>query len=137
MMKPASRDSESRASAVRRAHIEQSAADELERGVGRHFRHDDGVRRGVRGGGQIVGMPRRVDAVDADHHLAMTETAGLHRVAHLLARRLLGVGRDRVLEVEDDAVDGQRLGFLQRAGIRARHIEYAAARTDGHCNCPR
>ena len=27
---------------------------------------------------------------------------------------------------------GKRLGLLQRAGIGARHVEHAAARTDGH-----
>ena len=73
----------------------------------RDLRHQDGVGRGVRGGGEIVGMPGRVDAVDADEHLARAEAAGLDRVGDLLARGFLGVGRDRILEVEDDAVGRQ------------------------------
>ena len=56
----------------------------------------------------------------------------LDGVDHLAARQLLGVRRHRVLEVEDDAVDGERLGLFERAGIGARHVEHAAARSDGH-----
>ena len=83
----------------------------------------------MRGGGQVVGMPGRIDAVDPDEHLARAEAAGLDRVGDLLARGFLGVGRDRILEVEDDAVGGERFRLLQGAGIGARHIKQAAART--------
>ena len=39
-------------------HVEQAAADHLKRiGMG-HFRDQDGVRHGLRGSGQIVGVPR-------------------------------------------------------------------------------
>ena len=114
------------------AHVEQAAADHLEHIRVDDFRHQDGVGRGVGGGGEIVGMPGRVDAVDADEHLALAEAAGLDRVDNLLARRFLGVGRDRILKIENDAVGGKRLGLLQRAGIGARHVQHAAARTDGH-----
>ena len=96
------------------------------------FGNEDGVGHGVDGGIEIVGMPGRVDAVDADEDLAAAEAAGFHRGGHLLARRLLGVGRHRIFEIENDAVGGQRFRLLQRAGIGARHIEDAAARTDGH-----
>ena len=74
-------------------------------------------------------MPWRVDAVDADKHLAIAEAAGLDRVGDLPAGLLLGVGRDRVLEIEDHAVDREGLGLLQRAGVGARHVEHAAAWT--------
>ena len=58
------------------------------------------------------------------------------RVRDLLARRRLGVGRDRILEVEDDGVGRQRARLLDRAGVRSRHVEHAAARTDGHGKAP-
>ena len=44
----------------------------------------------------------------------------------------LRVGRDRILEVEDDGVGRQGARLLDGAGIRSRHVEHAAARTDGH-----
>ena len=86
----------------------------------------------MRGGVEIVGVPGRIDAVDADEHLAAAETAGLDRVGNLLARGFLGVRRDRIFEVEDDAVGGKGLRLLQRPGVGARHIKHAAARADGH-----
>ena len=114
------------------AHIEQPAADHLEHFRVGDFRHQDGVGRGVGGGGEVVGVPGRIDAIDADEHLARAEAAGLDGVDDLLARRLLGVRRHRILEVEDDAVDGQGLRLFHRAGIGARHVKHAAARADGH-----
>ena len=96
------------------------------------LRHQDRVGRGMSGGGEIVGVPGRIDAVDPDEHLARAEAAGLHGIHHLPPRGFLGVRRHRVLEIEDDAVGGKGLGLLQRAGIGAGHIEHAAARADGH-----
>ena len=91
MTKPASRDSESRGRGGDRqnvedgerrldhrpdpylvigARVEQAAADHLQRVGVRYLRHQNGVGRGVHGGVEIVGVPGRVDAVDADEHLA-------------------------------------------------------------------
>ena len=98
--------------------------------------HQDPVRPGVGGGVEIVGMPGRVDAVDPDEHLALTEAAGLHRVGDLLAGLLLGLGRHRVLEIEDHAIGRQRAGLFDGAGVRSRHVEHAAARTKGHGSPP-
>jgi hypothetical protein len=113
-------------------HVEQTAADQLQHLRIRYFRHQDGIGRGMGGGDKIVGMPGRIDAIDADEHLASTEAAGLHGIGDLAARGLLGLGRHRIFQVEDDAVGGERLGFFQRAGIGARHVKHAAARTKGH-----
>ena len=71
-----------------------------------------------------------VEAVDADHDLAGTEAAGLDRRPHLLARVALGLGRDRVLEVQDDRIDRQGAGLFDGAVVASRHIESAAARTE-------
>ena len=49
---------------------------------------------------------------------------------HLLARVGLGLGRDRILEVQDDGVDRQRAGLFDGACVGSRHIESAAARTE-------
>ena len=46
-------------------------------------------------------------AVDADHHFPRAVAARLHGGADLLARLRLGIGRDRVLEVEDHRVGRQ------------------------------
>ena len=52
--------------------------------------------------------PQAVDKpVDADDDLALAEAARLHRIADLLARDVLGVGRDGVFEIEDQRVGGQ------------------------------
>ncbi len=65
--------------------------------------------------------------VDANDDLARAEAPGLHRRGHLLARHGFRVGRDRVFEIEDQRVGGKRLGLLERARVRARHVEDAAA----------
>ena len=52
------------------------------------------------------------------------------RLGDLVAGQRLGVGRDRILEVEDDAVGGQIARLFQRPRIRSRHEQQAAARTD-------
>ena len=85
----------------------------------RDLRDQDRVGRRGRRGGEIVRGPRRVEPVDADEHLARAEAAGLHGRDHLIARRGLGVGRDRILQIEDHAVGGQCLRLFERAGIRA------------------
>ena len=60
-------------------HVEQALADALQRLDPADLGHQDAVRPGMRGGGQIVGVPGRVEAVDPDEHLAAAEAAGLHR----------------------------------------------------------
>jgi hypothetical protein len=75
------------------------------------LRHQDAVRPGVGGGVEIISVPRRLDAVDPDEHLAPAEAAGLHRVGDLLAGLLLGLGRHRILEIEDHAVGRQGAAF--------------------------
>src|SRR5262245_1365953 len=77
-------------------------------------------------------MPGGVEAVDADYDLARAEAARLDGVGDLLAGGGLGVGRHRILEVEDDGVGRQGTRLLDRAGVRSRHVKDAAARTDGH-----
>ena len=111
--------------------VEQPLADLLKLTGQRNFRHHDAVRRGLRRRRQIVGKPRRVEAVDADEHLAGAEAASLHRRRDLRARIRLGVGRHRVLQIEDHAVGRQCARLLDGAGIRARHVEHAAAGADG------
>ena len=53
-------------------------------------------------------------------------------VDDLLARLLLGVGRDRVFKVKDDAVGRQGARLFDGAGVRSRHVEHAAAWAKGH-----
>ena len=101
-----------------------------------HFRHQDRVGLRLGGGVDVVEPPLGVEPVDADDDLARAEPAGRHRRHHLRPRRFLAVGRDRIFEVEDDRVGRQRARLLDRAGVRARHVEHAAARSDGHWQAP-
>jgi hypothetical protein len=77
-------------------------------------------------------MPRRVDAVDADEDFAGTEPSRFDGIDDLLARGLLGIGRNRILKIEDQAIGWQHLGFFQGPRVRSRHVQDAAPRADRH-----
>ena len=47
------------------------------------------------------------------------------------------VGRDRILEIEDQRVGGQRLGLRQGLGVGAGHVEDASTRAGKHEHLPR
>ena len=55
-----------------------------------------------------------------------------HRFGNLRARQVLRVGRDCILEIEDQRVRGQRARLLEGPRIRTGHVEHAAARADRH-----
>ena len=78
--------------------------------------------------GEVGLVPPRADAVDPDRHLAVAVVARCRCGTGVLARRLLVVGPDGVLEVEDEPVDGQRPGLLEGALVRARHVEHRTTR---------
>ena len=65
------------------------------------------------GGNEIVGPPAGIDAVAADGDLAAAVLARRGRRDRLVPGRLLGVGGDRILQVEDEGVGRDRLGLLQ------------------------
>jgi hypothetical protein len=71
-----------------------------------------------------------VERIDADDQLAAAIAAGLDRRPDLVARRRLGVGGDRILEVEDQPVGGQGAPLFECAGVRAGHVKHAAAGAD-------
>ena len=89
-----------------------------------------GVGARPRGRGEIRLPPRGRQRVDAHDRLARAIAACPQRGAHLLARARLGLGRDRVLEIEDQRIRRQALRLVERARIGARHVEHAAAGTD-------
>ena len=97
--------------------------------LGRAF--DLGQQHGVGAGGgegaRVVQSPRRVQRVDARHAFASAVAAGLQGGRHLRARLWLGVGRDRVLQVQDQHVGIQASGLVERAGVGAGHVERGAA----------
>ena len=98
----------------------------------RHLGHQDGVGPDRGRCPQVVHTPGGLDGVDADDELAPPVAATFHGRANVGARRHLAFRRDRVFEVEDQRVGGKSLRLFQRALVRARHVEHAAARTDGH-----
>ena len=103
-------------------------ADAHDVGAAARLRQQDGIRRRRHRRIQVGLAPGRVERVDADDQLARTIAARLDRRADLVARDDLGVGRDGVLQIEDQRIGGNGLGLLQRAGVGARHVEHAAAR---------
>ena len=79
------------------------------------------------GGGDVVVVPLRADAVDPDRQLAVAVLARRDGGAHAVAGLGLGVGGDGVLEVEDQRVGVDALGLLERALVGAGHVEDGAA----------
>ena len=95
------------------------------------LRKENGVRAGGGGDDKIVRPPGRVRPIDADDDLTSAEIA-LDRRDHLGARHFLGVGRDRIFQIEDQRVGRQCRGLGERLGVGAGHVEGAAARTGKH-----
>ncbi len=75
-------------------------------------------------------MPLGAGRVDPDGQLAVAVLTRPRGRARRLARRGLGVGSDGVLEVEDERVDRQALGLLQRPLVGRRQVEHRAARPE-------
>ena len=68
---------------------------------------------------QVLVVVRRVRAVDAHHHGLGAEVGRAQRLDHPVARRVLLVRRDRVLEVEEDLVGLQTDSLGDEALVRA------------------
>src|SRR5262245_51313351 len=77
-------------------------------------------------------MPWRLDAVDPDEDFAGAEPARLDGVDNLLACRLLGIGSNRILKVEDHAIGRQCPSFFQGPRVGSRHVQEASPRANGH-----
>ena len=75
---------------------------------------------------QVLVAPRRGQRVDADDQLAVAVAAGLDSLLDVDARLDLGVGGDRVLQVEDQPVGRQAAALFQGSGVGARHVKHAA-----------
>jgi hypothetical protein len=101
-----------------------------------HLGNQDGVRGRTRSRQDVGGSPRRFERVRPDDDLAPAIAALLDDRADFLPGFDLGVGRDRVLKIEDQGVGRQRSRFLQCTVVGAGHIENAASGTDrGHAGC--
>ena len=112
-------------------------ADAHDVGAAAGLRQQDGIGRRRHRRIEVGLAPGRIERVDADDQFARAIAARLDRGADLVARDDLGVGGDGVLQIEDQRIGGNGLGLLQRAGVGARHVEHAAARTDRHGSGPR
>jgi len=111
--------------------VAEPIGDRVEVGDAGNLGNQDAVGLGLAGHTDVIDPPRRIQAVDPDQHLAPAEPAGRDRFADLVAGQRLGVGRDRILEVEDDAIDRQSARLFQCPRVRSRHEQQAAARA-GH-----
>ena len=83
------------------------------------------------GGGKIIVAPGRIHGVDADDQFALAIAAFLDGVPDLVPRHFLGVGGDRVLQVQDQPVGGKGASLFQCPGVGPRHVKDGAARTRG------
>ncbi len=117
--------------AAERAGIRQRILGALDIGGGVDFRDENGVRPGGDGGPDVAHAPGRIERVHTDRDFALAITAELDRATNLGAGLFLGVGRDRVFEIEDQRIGRDFLRFFKRAAIRAGHVENAAARAGG------
>ena len=116
---------------LRRAVLPHEARGEHDRAGTVDLGQENGVRTGGGGGDQVGRPPRRMRTVHADDDFPAAEVA-LGRLDHLRPRRLFGVWRDRIFEVEDQRVRRQRRRLGQRLGVGAGHVEDAAARASKH-----
>ena len=92
------------------------------------------------GRGDEVGVaPGARQRIDAQQRLALAIATLAQRGGDGVARARLGVGRDGILEIEDQRIGRQRARLLQRARVGAGHIEHRAARAGGggHRHHPR
>ena len=120
-----------KAGSVGRAVLSQDARSVHNRAWPVDLGQEDGVGPRAGGGDQIRGPPWRVLTVDPDDDFPSAEIA-LGCGDDLRPRRLLGVGGDGILEIEDQRVGGQSRGLGECFGVRAGHVENAATRTSNH-----
>ena len=64
---------------------------------------------------QVGHAPRRRQRVDADDHLSWSKATRRHGRANTFTGFGFCLGRNSVLQVEDDGIGGQGLGLFQRA----------------------
>ena len=100
------------------------------------LRQQDRIDPGAARHQEVFGAPLRVERVDPHDPLAR-EGGVLQMRAQALARRVLLVRGGGILEVVDQAVGGETVGFLQRAGVGAGDEEQraAGAKGRGHGRC--
>ena len=93
-----------------------------------HLWQQDGVGAAAGDRRQVGMAPAGIEAVDPDDDFARAVPTGGNGGADLRARRLLGVGRNGVFQIENQDVGGKVLRLFERAGVGAGHIEGRAAR---------
>jgi len=113
----------------RRARRDHDRLDQAHRVGALHLGDQNGVGPAQGGGGDVGMEPWGRQSVDPYQHLATAVAAGAQRRHHQTARLVLGVGSDRVLEIEDQTVGGQGARLFQGTGVGARHVKHGAAGT--------
>jgi len=78
----------------------------------------------------VFHSPGRIQAIDPHNHLSMAEGSGLDGFRDHLAGGFLGLRRDGIFQVQDQAIRRHGPGLFQGAGIAARQIEDRPARPD-------
>src|SRR5262249_13372401 len=99
------------------AHGDETVGDMLER-IGRgDFRYEETVRLCGRNRVYILEPPWGIETVDAHDDFAPAEAARRDGIAHLGAGRVLGLRRNRILQIENDAVDWEVARPLDRTRV--------------------
>src|SRR4029077_14986795 len=94
-----------------------------------HFWNQNAVGLRAAGHREIIAPPRRIRALDADQDLALAKALLCDGLRDLLARIRLGVGRDRIFEIEDQPIGREVASLFERAGFGAGHEQQAATRS--------
>ena len=99
-----------------------------------HLGQQDGIGARGRHGLHVVTAPGAVEGVHPHDQFAVAVAAGGDRLNDLPARQVLGIGRHRVFQIQDQRVGRQGAALFQGAGIGAGHVEDGTARTgaEGH-----
>ena len=91
-----------------------------------HLRQDDAVEARARrfnNGDHVAVRPLRGGVINPDCADLAVETAACERLRHVGARLLLGVGRHRVFQIQEDLVGGQATGLRDEPGIACGHCQ--------------
>ena len=98
----------------------------------RNLRNEDGVRRRTDGRVQIGHAPGRLDRIDAQDGFARAEAAFADNRDGVPSGDLFIGRRNRVFEIDDDRIRGERFRLFERVLVVAGNVENAAPGSHRH-----
>src|SRR5215471_13816147 len=92
-----------------------------------HFGEEYSVSPTTRHRRQILLSPERGEPIHPDNEFTPTIPSGAHRFADLLPCRGFGIRSNSILQIKNQPISRQHLGFFQSPTIRPRHIQHTPA----------